>query len=114
MYNKPARRRLEVSFLSEAMRKLISPVTNSRFALTHSQHCTSPFSNRNKSSCFSRRLPRGSRLTYRASQRFPTRSSLTSETSKKRLRRHPLQHLILLLAMAGGNSSYDYIIVGAG
>jgi choline dehydrogenase len=98
---------------SEAKKRLIATVPNSEFALTHSQHCTSPFSNRNKTAHILYRLS-GRPRTFHCSRRFSSLQSLSSGIAKKGLRRHHRQHLILFVNMDSQNSSYDYIVVGAG
>jgi choline dehydrogenase len=81
---------------SEAKKRLIATLANSKILLTYSKHSTSPLSNRNKFDCFSRR------------------STVIPGISRRGLRSYPGQHLILFVAMPNRNSAYDYIVVGAG
>ena len=112
--NKPARGRLDTSKLRRAKKGLIATLPNSKFTLTALKHLNLEFSNRNTILHSFRRLFQPLRRVPRQFRRFPFQSSLIPSTAKKRLRRHPLHHLILLVAMTSRNSSYDYIVVGAG
>ena len=111
--NKPAGRRLDISFVDEAKKRLIATFAYLKFKLNHLKCLRSRFSNRNKIASLVDKLS-GRLRAFRYSRQFRPPSSLATETSKKGLRGHPRQHLILPVAMASGNSSYDYVVVGAG
>ena len=102
-----------MNFNGEAKKRLIATVPNLEFRLTPSKHWRSLLSNCNKIGTFVVKLSGRLRI-FRYSQRFSSLSSPSLDIAKKGLRRHPHHHLILLVAIASGNSSYDYIVVGAG